>query len=259
MKVYIVDAFAEELFHGNPACVCICDEWMSEEKMQNIAAENNLPETAFLVKEGDYYKIRWFTPAYEIDLCGHATLASSFVIHNYIEREKDTILFKSQSGDLKVNCKNERYTLDFPSRMPEQLDSLKDEVEQALGVKVQELYNSRDLMAVVENEEIVKNLSPDFGKIKELSIGDGVIVTAKGSNCDFVSRCFYPKCNVDEDPVTGSAHCNLIPYWAARLGKKEMKAQQLSKRGGILYCEDCGDRVLISGKAVIYAISDIFV
>ena len=143
--------------------------------------------------------------------------------------------------------------------MPEQLDSFKDEVEQALGVEVQELYNSRDLMAVVENEEIVKNLSPDFGKIKELSIGDGVIVTAKGSNCDFVSRCFYPKCNVDEDPVTGSAHCNLIPYWAARLGKKEMKAQQLSKRGGILYCEDCGDRVLISGKAVIYAISEIFV
>lgn len=259
MKVYIVDAFAEELFHGNPACVCICDEWMSEEKMQNIAAENNLPETAFLVKEGEYYSIRWFTPAYEIDLCGHATLASSFVIHNYFEPDKDTILLKSQSGDLKVNCKDGIYTLDFPSRMPEKLERLKEEVEQALGVEIQELYESRDLMAVVDNEEIVKNLTPDFGKIKNLSIGDGVIVTAKGKDCDFLSRCFYPKSNVDEDPVTGSAHCNLIPYWAARLVRKEMKAKQLSKRGGILYCKDCGDRVQISGKAVIYAISDIFV
>lgn len=258
MKMYMVDAFAEELFHGNPAAVCVCDKWLSEETMQNIAGENNLPETAFLVKEGEFYGIRWFTPAYEIDLCGHATLASSFVIHNYIQPGIDTIKLKSQSGHLKVDYKNGIYTLNFPSRMPERIEILK-EVEECLGVKVQELYLSRDLMAVVDNEEIVKNISPDFGKMKELSIGDGIIVTAEGNEWDFVSRCFYPKCGVNEDPVTGSAHCNMIPYYSKKLGKNVMKAKQLSKRGGILYCEDCGGRVLISGKAVLYSVSEIFV
>lgn len=258
MKMYIADAFTEEVFSGNPAAVCVTDSWMSEEKMQAVAAENNLSETAFIVKEEEKYHIRWFTPAYEIDLCGHATLASAFVIDNYIEPHKEIINFKSQSGDLKVSCRDGFYTLNFPSRPPQKIEKFK-EAEEALGIEIKELYSSRDLMAVVENEDIIKNLTPNFDKIKDLSIGDGIIVTAAGSDCDFVSRCFYPKCGVNEDPVTGSAHCNLIPYWSERLGKNEMTAKQLSERGGILYCRNCDSRVEISGKAVIYAISEIFI
>ena len=258
MKMYIVDAFAEKVFQGNSAAVCITDSWMNEDKMQAIAAENNLSETAFIVKEGEVYHIRWFTPLYEIDLCGHATLASAFIIDNYIDPNKEIINFTSQSGDLQVKCRDGLYTLNFPSRPPQKIEKLK-EVEEVLGIEIKELFTSRDLMAVVENENIIKNLTPNFDKMKDLSIGDGIIVTAEGSDCDFVSRCFYPKCGVNEDPVTGSAHCNLIPYWSERLGKTKMNAKQISERGGILYCKDCGDRVEITGKAVIYAISEIFI
>lgn len=258
MKMYIVDAFAEKVFQGNSAAVCITDSWMNEDKMQAIAAENNLSETAFIVKEGEVYHIRWFTPLYEIDLCGHATLASAFIIDNYIDPNKEIINFTSQSGDLQVKCRHGFYTLNFPSRSPQKIEKLK-EVEEVLGIEIKELFTSRDLMAVVENENIIKNLTPNFDKMKDLSIGDGIIVTAEGSDCDFVSRCFYPKCGVNEDPVTGSAHCNLIPYWSERLGKTKMNAKQISERGGILYCKDCGDRVEITGKAVIYAISEIFI
>lgn len=258
MKMYIVDAFAEKVFHGNSAAVCITDSWMNEDKMQAIAAENNLSETAFIVKEGEVYHIRWFTPLYEIDLCGHATLASAFIIDNYIDPNKEIINFTSQSGDLQVKCRHGFYTLNFPSRPPQKIEKLK-EVEEVLGIEIKELFTSRDLMAVVENENIIKNLTPNFDKMKDISIGDGIIVTAEGSDCDFVSRCFYPKCGVNEDPVTGSAHCNLIPYWSERLGKTKMNAKQISERGGILYCKDCGDRVEITGKAVIYAISEIFI
>lgn len=258
MKMYIVDAFAEKVFQGNSAAVCITDSWMNEDKMQAIAAENNLSETAFIVKEGEVYHIRWFTPLYEIDLCGHATLASTFIIDNYIAPNKEIINFTSQSGDLQVKCRDGLYTLNFPSRPPQKIEKLK-EVEEVLGIEIKELFTSRDLMAVVENENIIKNLTPNFDKMKDLSIGDGIIVTAEGSDCDFVSRCFYPKCGVNEDPVTGSAHCNLIPYWSERLGKTKMNAKQISERGGILYCKDCDDRVEITGKAVIYAISEIFI
>ncbi|ETI87930.1 MAG: hypothetical protein Q607_CBUC00214G0044 [Clostridium butyricum DORA_1] len=258
MKMYIVDAFAEKVFQGNSAAVCITDSWMNEDKMQAIAAENNLSETAFIVKEGEVYHIRWFTPLYEIDLCGHATLASAFIIDNYIDPNKEIINFTSQSGDLQVKCRHGFYTLNFPSRSPQKIEKLK-EVEEILGIEIKELFTSRDLMAVVENENIIKNLTPNFDKMKDISIGDGIIVTAEGSDCDFVSRCFYPKCGVNEDPVTGSAHCNLIPYWSERLGKTKMNAKQISERGGILYCKDCGDRVEITGKAVIYAISEIFI
>lgn len=258
MKMYIVDAFAEKVFQGNSAAVCITDSWMNEDKMQAIAAENNLSETAFIVKEGEVYHIRWFTPLYEIDLCGHATLASAFIIDNYIDPNKEIINFTSQSGDLQVKCRHGFYTLNFPSRSPQKIEKLK-EVEEILGIEIKELFTSRDLMAVVENENIIKNLTPNFDKMKDISIGDGIIVTAEGSDCDFVSRCFYPKCGVNEDPVTGSAHCNLIPYWSERLGKTKMNAKQISERGGILYCKDCDDRVEITGKAVIYAISEIFI
>lgn len=256
MKMYFVDAFADKIFSGNPAAVCYTSKWLDDEIMQKIAAENNLPETAFIVKENNKYHIRWFTPRYEIDLCGHATLASSFVIKNYIDTEILTIVFTSKSGELIVECKEGLYTLDFPSRPAELINKIKG-LEEALGTQIKEYYLSRDLMVVVENEDIVKNLNPNFSKLEELELGDGVIVTAQGKDCDFVSRCFYPKCGVNEDPVTGSAHCNLIPYWAEKLNKDKMYAKQLSERGGDLYCEDKGKRVMISGKAVLYSVADV--
>lgn len=256
MRLYFVDAFTDELFTGNPAAVCCLPDWPDDAGLQKIAAENNLPETAFLVREADGYAIRWFTPRYEIDLCGHATLASAFVIRNFIDAGHATLRFHSQSGDLTVLCQGETYTLDFPAR-PAQAIAEPDGATQALGVSIKEFYLSRDLIAVVESEDIVRNLTPDFSRLQTLASGDGVIVTAPGNDCDFVSRCFYPKSGVNEDPVTGSAHCNLIPYWSRRLGKKKLFAQQLSARGGTLHCQDLGDRVRIGGKAVLYAVAEL--
>lgn len=258
MKQYIVDAFADRLFQGNPAAVCVLEQWPEDRVMQQIAAENNLSETAFLVKENENYRIRWFTPEYEIDLCGHATLASAFVLHHFVENKVERISFLSQSGSLEALCEGERYTLDFPSRPPCPVPMVPG-LSAALGAKVRELYLSRDLVAVLEDEETVRTLNPDFDGLRKLEAGDGVIVTARGTDCDFVSRGFYPKSGVNEDPVTGSAHCNLIPYWAGRLQKRQMTARQLSARGGVLCCQNCGERVKIGGKAVLYAIAELCV
>ena len=256
MKYYIVDAFAENIFQGNPAGVCIMDHWISDEMMQKIAFENNLSETAFAVKEGDSYHIRWFTPEYEIDLCGHATLASSYIIHRFVEPSLEEIKFTSMSGELKVKIEGEYFILDFPVRMPETIE-VDPQLEDILGIKIKEVYLSRDIMVVVEEEEAIKELTPDFERLRNYHLGDGVIVTAKSEQYDFVSRCFYPKCGVNEDPVTGSAHCNLIPYWAEKLGKDTMQAKQVSERGGKLYCKLEGKRVKIGGSAVLYMIGDI--
>lgn len=256
MKCYVVDAFTENVFEGNPAAVCITEEWLSDEMMQKIAMENNLSETAFAVKEENYYGLRWFTPGGEIDLCGHATLATAYVIANYYEQGVQSIIFTTMSGELFVSKKGELYEMDFPSRMPAPF-TLTEEMVEALGVKPVETYLGRDLMFVLEKEEDVQHATPDFSKLKDLSEGLGVFITAKGKHHDFVSRCFYPKINVNEDPVCGSAHCNFIPYWAERLGKEEMVARQLSKRGGTLYCKSDGDRVKISGKAALYSIADL--
>ncbi|MBJ7896403.1 PhzF family phenazine biosynthesis protein [Bacillus atrophaeus] len=256
MKYYIVDAFAENLFEGNPAGVCIMKEWIPDELMQQIAAENNLSETAFAVKEGESYRLRWFTPADEIDLCGHATLATAYVIANFYESNVEEIKFQTISGELVVVKKGELYEMDFPSRMPKEI-SLTEEMVEALGVKPVEVHLGRDLMFVLEKEEDVLNASPDFSKLKELPDGLGVSITARSEKYDFVSRAFFPKLNVNEDPVCGSAHCNFIPYWAKNLSKNEMVARQLSKRGGKLYCKFEGDRVKISGSAVLYSIADL--
>lgn len=256
-KQFIVDAFADKIFCGNPAAVCVIEKWPDDSIMQKIAKENNLSETAFIVKEKSEYHIRWFTPRYEIDLCGHATLASAYTIHKYFEMKSEEIRFISNSGLLKVKCKEDCYTLDFPSRPAEKISAING-LEKILKAEITELYLSRDLMAIVKDEETVKNLDPDFTKMAELEIGDGVIVTSKGRSCDFVSRCFYPKCGVNEDPVTGSAHCNLIPYWSKRLNKTELTALQLSERGGKLICRNCGERVEISGNAVLFGITEIF-
>lgn len=256
MKCFVVDAFAEKIFEGNPAGVCVMDEWIPEDTMQKIAIENNLSETAFAVKEGEGYRLKWFTPGGEIDLCGHATLATAYVISNYYENNVDRIKFQTMSGELVVLKKDKLYELDFPSRMPEEF-TLTEQMIEALGVKPIETYLGRDLMFVLEKEEDVQNASPDFSKLEKLPDGLGVLITAKSEKYDFVSRCFFPKLNVNEDPVCGSAHCNFIPFWAKRLGKDEMVARQLSKRGGTLYCKLVGDRVTIGGSAVLYSIADL--
>jgi len=250
MKFYQVDAFTDKPFGGNPAGVVPLEEWLSEELMQQIATEKNLSETAFIVKNDRGYHIRWFTPDYEIDLCGHATLGSAFVIKKYLQPDIDTIEFSTEkAGVLKVVCADDMFTLDFPSRFPQACTPPK-ELLQSLGLpSAVEILRSRDYFVVLENEEAVINVEPDFMLMRKLDT-IGVIITAKGETADVVSRCFYPGLGIQEDPVTGSAHCNIIPYWAEKLGRNKFFAKQLSKRGGDLWCELKGDRVLMSGKAL---------
>jgi len=251
MKYYIVDAFTDEVFKGNQAGICLLEQVIDETLMQNIAAENNLAETAFLVPADSGYDLRWFTPETEIDLCGHATLASAFIIHNYVDPGADRIAFYTKSGVLSVEYKNGLYEMDFPSRPPVQID-VTPEFSDAIGCEVLEAHLSRDLLLLVKDESTVKNLSPDFVKINSLSDCFGLIVTARGEKADFVSRFFVLDAGIPEDPVTGSTHCTLIPYWAKRLGKDTMTARQLSKRGGTLYCKNQGERVKIAGHAVLF-------
>jgi len=256
MRYYVVDAFADKVFEGNPAGVCIMEEWLPEDTMQKIAIENNLSETAFAVKEEDGYRLRWFTPGGEINLCGHATLATAYVIMNYVETQLETVRFDTMSGVLTVNKINELYEMDFPAAVSEELPVTNQMVD-ALGTTPIEVYLNRDLLLVLESEETVNNLSPDFSKLEQLPEGLGVIVTAKGNKYDFVSRAFFPKLKVNEDPVCGSAHCSLVPFWAERLKKSEMVARQLSSRGGTLYCKHEDTRVRMAGKAALYSIADI--
>lgn len=251
MKYYVVDAFSEKIFGGNPAGVCILDEPINKSLMQQIAAENNLSETAFVFEVADGYELKWFTPKAEVDLCGHATLASAHVIATSIHPEIKKMSFNTVSGILKVEKQGELYKMDFPSRKPKLAMWTKD-MEEAIGLKKKEAYLSRDLVILLDNEKMVRELRPDFKKLSMLAQGMGVVVTAEGENVDFVSRCFYPKIGIDEDPVTGSAHAALTPFWSEALNKKVMVAKQLSKRGGTVYCEDQGKRVVISGKATTY-------
>jgi PhzF family phenazine biosynthesis protein len=246
--IYQIDAFADRPFTGNPAAVMPLQQWLPDELMQAIAAENNLSETAFFVPEGTGYRIRWFTPGGEIDLCGHATLASAFVLLTEVYSERYRIDFVSKSGPLVVTRSGNHYTLDFPTRAPNPLPC-PDGLQEALGVKVKETWLTRDLFALLEDEAAVKDLRPDMGAISKFEPAL-IVVTAPGNDCDFVSRCFAPKLGVPEDPVTGSSHCVLVPYWAERLGKKTLHARQLSQRGGELFCELQGGRVKIAGKAV---------
>jgi PhzF family phenazine biosynthesis protein len=255
MKMYQVDAFADAVFKGNPAAVVPLENWLPTGIMQQIAAENNLAETAFFVKEGDSYHIRWFTPAVEIELCGHATLASAFVLYHYFDYAEDEISFTCMVGDLLVKKEGEYITLNFPADAGIAADTAP--LEECLGLKVLQAKEGRTkFLAEVESEDVIKNYKPDFQKIKKL--GKQVIITAKGASTDFVSRFFAPNSGVDEDPVTGSAHCVLIPYWAEKLGKNELTAMQLSSRTGFLKCKNLNERVEMSGKAVCYLIGDIY-
>ncbi len=246
-----VDAFASKLFQGNPAGVCPLAKWLDEATMQNIAAENNLSETAFFVPQGKDYDLRWFAPEMEIDLCGHATLACAFLLFSELGVRGNVVRFHTmKSGVLTVKREDGVLTLDFPSRPPVS-GPVPEALVRGLGQKPMEILKARDYFCVFEKEEDVRALKPDFALLNTLD--EKVIVTAPGSDCDFVSRFFAPTAGVPEDPVTGSAHCTLIPYWANRLGKKKMLARQVSRRGGELFCELAGERVLIGGKAVLYS------
>ena len=251
MKYYIVDAFADELFKGNQAGICIVDRPIDDALMQTIAAENNLSETAFVVRRDGYYDLRWFTPEIEMDLCGHATLASAFIISSFVDVGALDMDFHTMSGVLSVHRNGDIYEMDFPARKPSPIEITKL-MEDAVGTPVLEAYISRDTMLVVESEKQVRELEPRLDFIAEIPDCFAIIVTAKGDEVDFVSRVFVPNSTIPEDPVTGSTHSTLIPFWAERLGKEKMIARQLSKRGGTLYCENCGDRVKISGKAILY-------
>jgi len=255
IKYFVVDAFAEQLFQGNPAGVCVLDEWPDTELLQNIAFENNLSETAFVVKKDKHYELRWFTPEMEMDLCGHATLATAFVVANFIDKDNRHLVFSTQSGILTVDVNSETglYEMDFPSRMPvkTEIDPI---VQKAINVPIKEAHLSRDLVLLVDTEEQVRNLEINFDLIRTIKDCFAFVVTAptSGKDYDFVSRFFTPDSVIIEDPVTGSAHCSLIPFWAERLNKNKLIAKQLSKRGGTLHCENHDDRVKISGKALLY-------
>jgi PhzF family phenazine biosynthesis protein len=250
LTLYQVDAFTDKLFGGNPAAVIPLDKWLDDAVMQNIALENNLSETAFIVKENENYHIRWMTPAVEVPLCGHATLASSFVLFNFLQPELEKIVFNSLSGELVVTREDDLISMDFPANKPEPVGFNRKLID-AIPQEPNEMLQNDAYVAVYDNEKTVMDISPDLRVISKEAPG-GLIVTAPGNNVDFVSRFFVPSAGIDEDPVTGYAHTVLTPYWSERLGKNKLHANQVSKRGGDLYVEDLKGRVKISGRAVLY-------
>ena len=250
ITLYQIDAFAEKVFEGNPAAVCPLDEWLPDDVMQKIARENNLSETAFFVAQGEGFKIRWFTPESEVDLCGHATLASAWVLFKILGYEKDRIVFDSRSGNLSVARDGSQLVMDFPAQPPAPCDPPL-EIEKAFGRPPLACLKAADYMAVFESRAAIESIKPDFLPLIALD-RRGVMITARASDYDFVARFFAPKLGVYEDPVTGSAYTQLAPYWADRLGKKRLHARQVSMRGGHVTCEVAGDRVFIAGTAVKY-------
>jgi PhzF family phenazine biosynthesis protein len=256
LPIFQVDAFTGHLFGGNPAAVCPLDQWIPDEKMQSIAMENNLSETAFFVPFEDHFHIRWFTPVHEVDLCGHATLATSHVLFNHLGWNKPEIRYESRSGILIVRKETNRMTLDFPVDILHKVET-PPLLEKYLGVKAVETFMGKtDYMVVVRTQKEVEGIVPDQKGLAEFPVR-GVIVTARGEECDFVSRFFGPQSGVPEDPVTGSAHTTLTPYWSEKLGKTDMEAIQLSKRRGYLHCNVKGSRIEISGNAVTYMAGEI--
>ncbi|MBI5490522.1 MAG: PhzF family phenazine biosynthesis protein [Deltaproteobacteria bacterium] len=250
IPLFQIDAFAERVFSGNPAAVCPLVSWLPDAVMQAVAAENNLSETAFFVPQDDGYAIRWFTPRTEVDLCGHATLASAHVVLRHLTTGRTAVRFSSQSGPLAVHLAGDLLALDFPSRPPVARPAPAG-LAAAVGGAPRETLFARDAMLVYATEDEVRALRPDFARLAALDLF-GVIVTAPGRDVDFVSRYFAPREGIPEDPVTGSAHCTLVPYWAQRLRRTTLRARQVSERGGDLFCEDRGDRVSIAGRAVTY-------
>ena len=255
MKQYIIDAFTDKIFSGNPAAVCVLDHFPGNDMMQSIAAENNLSETAFVVNENGRYHIRWFTPKSEIDFCGHATLAAAFVLFNFYENEAAELEFAGQIGEFTVQRSGELIRMNFPAYDIEHIE-ITDMMIEALGTIPLAAYKDRDILFVLRDEDEVRNLQPDMELISKLD-GACIAVTAKGTEYDCVSRVFAPKFGITEDPVTGSTHCMIAPYWCKRLNKTNITAFQASSRTGILYCESVGDEIIVSGKAVLFSINDI--
>lgn len=258
LKIYQIDAFTDKLFSGNPAAVCILDKWLCDDVMQSIGNENNLAETAFVIPNGKDFEIRWFTPTIEVDLCGHATLASGFVLFNLLNYPGSLIRFHSpRSGLLIVSKKEEMLFLDFPTDTLELISGKQNIIKNCIGIKPIEIYKGKtDYIAVIDSESSLQNLRPDLEEISKLK-ARGLIVTAKGDSVDFVSRFFAPQSGINEDPVTGSAHTSLLPLWSKKLSKSNLIANQLSKRGGQLFCEFKNDRCLIGGKARLYLTGEI--
>lgn len=250
LTIYQVDAFTSKLFGGNPAAICPLEKWLPDELMQKLASENNLSETAFFVQEGEGYDLRWFTPEFEIDLCGHATLAAAYVLFNHLSYSAEVIKFGTKSGILEVRKKGDLIELDFPSRMPLPCEA-PDALLKGINIPPAKVLKSRDYFLVYDDEALINQIVPDFNYLNKVDT-IGVIVTAASKEVDFVSRFFVPNSVIGEDPVTGSAHCNLIPFWSKELNKTTLTAKQLSAREGELLCEDKGDRVTMAGKAVLY-------
>jgi PhzF family phenazine biosynthesis protein len=252
LPLYQIDAFTDELFKGNPACVVKLEKWLEDDLMLKIAKENAVAETAFFVEKGDKFHLRWFTPEIEMDLCGHATLATAHAIKDILKYDSNRIIFESRSGDLEVTVEDSLYTLDLPSRPPQPAE-IPAELSKAINRRPYEVLKARDYVLVYDKEEDIRNIQIDRIFFDKLELGTGgVIFTAPGRDCDFVSRFFTSEASVFEDPVTGSAHCSLVPYWSEKLGKESMNARQLSERGGVLYCTIKGERVLVSGQAKTY-------
>ncbi len=257
LKIYQVDAFTNNVFSGNPAAVVPLEKWLPDETMQSIALENNLSETAFFIPEENGFHIRWFTPAAEVNLCGHATLATAHVLFNHLDYSEKEIQFESRSGILRMKKEEDWIVLNFPASFVDET-AISEKIKETFSIPPQQCFHGiEDLMLVYQNEEEIRKLKPDFQKITETE-ARGIIVTAKSDEFDFVSRFFAPAVGVNEDPVTGSAHTMLIPYWAKTLSKNELSAKQVSARGGILKCKYLNDRVEIGGQTVTYLIGDIY-
>lgn len=257
IQIYQIDAFAEKTFEGNPAAICPLESWLDDKTLQAIAGENNLSETAYIVPKEEGYHIRWFTPTTEVDLCGHATLASAFVVFHELGFKGERLCFDSPSGELVVTRDGDSFTMDFPSRLPKRCD-ISPVLVETLGAWPLEVLSADDYIAVFEREEDILEMNPDFYRMTQLD-RRGVVVTARGSEYDFVSRFFAPNYGINEDPVTGSAHCELAPYWGRRLKKDKMTARQFSARGGTVICELKGERVFLSGRAVKYMEGEIYI
>jgi len=258
LQLYQIDAFTDTIFGGNPACVVPLNNWLDDEILLKITKENAVAETAFFVINDEKIHLRWFTPEIEMDLCGHATLATAHCLKTILGYDKNPIVFETLSGDLSVVSENDFYYLDFPSRIPTE-SNLPEEIAKSLNIQPKEVFKSRDYVLVYDAEEEIKNIQVNRHFFDQINLDPGgLIVTAKGENCDFVSRYFTPQSTILEDPVTGSAHCSLIPFWANRLGKNELFAMQISDRIGKLYCTNKENRVIIGGKAKTYSIGNFF-
>jgi PhzF family phenazine biosynthesis protein len=253
LQIFQIDAFTSEIFKGNPACVMPLDNWLPDDTLLKIAKENNVSETAYFIKKEDHFYLRWFTPEIEMDLCGHATLATAYCLRNHLNYKKDSVKFDSMSGELVVKFNADYMQMDFPHRKPVKSD-LPQNILDSLSIKPIEILKSRDYVLIYDNEDQIKNIKIDKELFDRKNIDPGgVVITSVGTKSDFVSRYFVPQCSFFEDPVTGSTHCSLVPYWSEKLNKKKLKSIQLSERGGEMICEDVLNRVLINGKAVTYS------